>query len=80
MTNTIEEFNSEIPDDCTTIIVPRMTDPYLLKIVTETVSEMINIGNMISLVSPNFDLETLQYEQLKSGAAYMSTSNPMGSR
>lgn len=79
MTNTIEEFNPEISDDCTTIIVPRMTDPCLLKIVTETVSEMINIGNMISLVSPNFDLETLQYEQLKSGAAYMMQgANPMG--
>lgn len=71
MTNSIEEFNSDLPDDCTTILVPRNTDPCLLKIVIETVSEMINIGNMISLVSPNFDLETLQYEQLKSGAAYM---------
>lgn len=80
MTNMIEEFDSELPDECTTIIVPRMTDPCLLKIVTETVSEMINIGNMISLVSPNFDLETLQYEQLKSGAAYMAQSNPMGMR
>ena len=51
-----------------------MTDPCLMKIVTETVCEMINIGNMISLVSPNFDLETLQYEQLKSGAAYMANN------
>lgn len=74
MTNEIEDFDSTNPDICTTIIVPRMTDPCLLKIVTETVCELINIGNMISLVSPNFDLETLQYEQLKSGAAYMAAN------
>ena len=75
MTNCDETFDSEDPDKCTTIIVPKNTDICLLHIVTETVSELINIGNMITVMSPGIDLESLQLKQLASGAAYMASSS-----
>ena len=74
MTNTIEEFDLD-PDKCTTLIVPRETDAALLKIICETISELINIGNMITLMPPTLDLEQLQLEQLKTGAAYMASNS-----
>lgn len=75
MTNADETFDSSDSQKCTTIIVPKNTDICLLHIVTETVSELINIGNMITVMSPGIDLETLQLKQLASGAAYMASSS-----
>lgn len=77
MTNQDEEFNSSDCDKCTSIIVPRKTDECLLKIIIENVSSLINVGNMISLMSPEMDLEKLQYEQLASGAAYAAQNSIM---
>lgn len=74
MTNSIEEFDLD-PDKCTTLIVPRETDVALLKIISENIGELINIGNMITLMPPTLDLEQLQLEQLKSGAAYMASNS-----
>lgn len=75
MTNRNETFDSDDSDNCTTIIVPRLTDNYLLKIIIETIGELINVGNMISLMSPNLDLEALQIKQLETGAAYMASNS-----
>lgn len=75
MTNRFEGFDSEDPDSCTDILVPRNTDECLLKIIIENVGSLINVGNMITLMSPDMDLEQLQYEQLKTGAAYMRTNS-----
>lgn len=74
MTNKIEEFTND-PETCTTLIVPRETDVALLKIISETVGELINIGNMITLMPPTLDLEALQLEQLRTGAAYMASNS-----
>ena len=75
MTNKNEVFNGDNVDECTTIIVPKLTDQFLLGVIVETVGELINVGNMISLMSPSMDLEKLQYEQLASGAAYAASAN-----
>jgi chaperonin GroEL (HSP60 family) len=70
MTNKEESFEPYDVDNCTTIIVPKDTDKCLLMVVVETVCSLINIGNMITLMSPGLDLEALQIKQLESGAAY----------
>ena len=75
MTDRIEEFNANDPDKCTSLIVPRLTDECLLNIIIENVGSLINVGNMISLMSPNMDLEALQYKQLETGAAYMASNS-----
>ena len=74
MSNKIENFTND-PETCTTLIVPRETDIALLKIISETVGELINIGNMITLMPPTLDLEALQLEQLRTGAAYMASNS-----
>ena len=75
MTDRIEEFDANDPDKCTSLIVPRLTDECLLNIIIENVGSLINVGNMISLMSPNMDLEALQYKQLETGAAYMASNS-----
>lgn len=75
MSNSIEKFDSQDADKCTTLIVPRRTDECLLRIITENVGSLINVGNMISLMSPAMDLEQLQYDQLRYGAAYMQNNS-----
>ena len=77
MTDKIEEFDANDPDKCTSLIVPRLTDECLLNIIIENVGSLINVGNMISLMSPNMDLEALQYKQLETGAAYMASNSIM---
>lgn len=71
MSNQMEPFNCLDSEKCTTLIVPRNTDKCLLNIITETVSDLINVGNMITLFSPNIDVEEIQRRQLETGAAYM---------
>jgi len=75
MTNNLEHFDCNDVDKCTPLIVPKRTDECLLKIIIENVGSLINVGNMISLMSPNMDLEQLQIKQLESGAAYMATNS-----
>jgi chaperonin GroEL (HSP60 family) len=77
MTNMKEKFDSNDVEKCTTIIVPKNTDEALMSIITETVGELINVGNMISLMSPNVDVEAIQQRQLETGAAYMASSSFM---
>jgi chaperonin GroEL (HSP60 family) len=77
MTNIKETFDSTDADKCTTLIVPKNTDEALMSIITETVGELINVGNMISLMSPNVDVEAIQQKQLETGAAYMASSSFM---
>lgn len=77
MTNMNEEFDSNDVDKCTTIIVPKNTDKCLLTVIIETVGELINVGNMITLMSPGLDLEQLQIKQLESGAAYAASNTIM---
>lgn len=77
MTNNIEEFDAEDVDRCTNIIVPKNTDTCLLTIVIETVCELINMGNMITLLSPGLDLEDLQIKQMESGAIYAANNSVM---
>ena len=71
MTNSMEPFDCSDSEKCTTLIVPKNTDECLLNIVTETVSDLINVGNMITLFSPNIDVEEIQRRQMETGAAYM---------
>lgn len=75
MTNLIEEFDGNDPDNCTTLIVPKETDECLIKIIIETVGDLLTVGNMITLLSPNMDLEALQLRQLETGAAYMAQNS-----
>ena len=77
MTNNIEEFDGSDPDKCTTLIVPKETDACLIKIILETVGDLLTVGNMITLMSPNLDLEALQLKQLETGAAYMAQNSIM---
>lgn len=77
MTNRIEKFDCDNVDECTTIIVPRNTDVCLLTVVLETVCELINMGNMITIVSPGLDLEALQLKQMESGAIYAAQNSVM---
>lgn len=77
MTNRIERFDPDDVDKCTTIIVPRNTDVCLLTVVLETVCELINMGNMITIVSPGLDLEALQIKQMESGAIYAANNSVM---
>lgn len=77
MTNRIEEFNGSDPDNCTTLIVPKETDACLMRIIIETVGDLLTVGNMITLMSPNLDLEALQLKQLETGAAYMAQNSIM---
>lgn len=77
MTNRIERFDCDNVDTCTTIIVPRNTDVCLLTVVLETVCELINMGNMITIVSPGLDLEALQLKQMESGAIYAANNSVM---
>lgn len=77
MTNRIEKFDSTDVDKCTTIIVPKNTDICLLTVVIETVCELINMGNMITIVSPGLDLEQLQLKQMESGAIYAAGNSVM---
>lgn len=77
MSNINEKFDSNDVDKCTTLIVPKNTDECLMGIIVETVCELINIGNMISLMSPNLDVESIQQRQLETGAAYMASSSFM---
>ena len=74
MTNINEKFDSNNVDECTTLIVPKNTDECLMSIIVETVCELININNMITLSSPNLDVEAIQQRQLETGAAYMASS------
>ena len=75
MTNMIEQFDGNDPDNCTTLIVPKETDACLIKIILETVGDLLTVGNMITLLSPNMDLEALQLKQLETGAAYMAQNS-----
>jgi hypothetical protein len=75
MTNLIEEFDGNDPDNCTTLIVPKETDACLIQIILETVGDLLTVGNMITLLSPNMDLEALQLKQLETGAAYMAQNS-----
>lgn len=75
MTNMIEQFDGNNPDNCTTLIVPKETDACLIKIILETVGDLLTVGNMITLLSPNMDLEALQLKQLETGAAYMAQNS-----
>lgn len=77
MTNRIEKFDSDDVDKCTTIIVPKNTDVCLLTVVLETVCELINMGNMITVVSPGLDLEQLWLKQMESGAIYAAQNSIM---
>lgn len=77
MTNSIERFDCNDVDKCTTIIVPRNTDVCLLTVVIETVCELINMGNMITIVSPGMDLEALQLKQMETGAIYAAQNSIM---
>lgn len=77
MTNKIERFDCDNVEGCTTIIVPRNTDVCLLTVVMETVCELINMGNMITIVSPGMDLEALQLKQMESGAIYAAQNSIM---
>lgn len=77
MSNKIERFDADDVDKCTTIIVPKNTDVCLLTVVTETVCELINMGNMITLLSPGLDLEDLQLKQMESGAIYAANNSVM---
>lgn len=74
MSNLDETFDNTDIDKCTTIIVPKDTDKCLLTVIIETVGELINVGNMITLMSPGLDLEQLQLKQLESGAAYAASN------
>ena len=74
MTNKDEVFDPDDIDGSTSIMVPRNTDAALLRVIVETVGELINVGNMISLMPPNVDVEALQLKQLETGAAYMASS------
>jgi chaperonin GroEL (HSP60 family) len=65
MTNVYEKFNDSDPKECTQLIVPRNTDTLLMGIITESVGQLINIGNMITLARPNLDFEAIQDERLK---------------
>jgi hypothetical protein len=76
MSNNIEEFNSSDVEKSTTIMVPRNTDAYLLNIVIERVTSLINIGNMVTVVSPGLDLEAIQIEQMKNGSIF-AANNPV---
>ena len=76
MSNDIEEFNSSDVEKSTTIMVPRNTDAYLLNIVIERVTSLINIGNMVTVVSPGLDLEAIQIEQMKNGSIF-AANNPV---
>lgn len=75
MSNLNEEFDAKDPEKCTTILVPRNTDSALLKIIIETVGELINIGNMTTLMPPNVDVEAIQLRQLETGATYMASAS-----
>lgn len=75
MTDNIEVFDGEDLDKCTTLIVPKETDSCLIKIIIETVGDLLTVGNMITLLSPNMDLEALQLKQLETGAAYMAQNS-----
>ena len=77
MTNKIERFDCNDVNNCTTIIVPRNTDVCLLTVVIETVCELINMGNMITIVSPGMDLEALQLKQMETGAIYAAQNSIM---
>ena len=77
MSNSIEEFNGLDCDSCTTLIVPKETDACLIRIILETVGDLLTVGNMITLLSPNLDLEALQLKQLETGAAYMANNSMM---
>ena len=77
MSNSIEEFNGSDSDNCTTLIVPKETDACLIRIILETVGDLLTVGNMITLMSPNMDLEALQLKQLETGAAYMAQNSIM---
>lgn len=77
MTNKIEKFDADDVDKCTTIIVPKNTDVCLLTVVLETVCELINMGNMITIVSPGLDLEQLYVKQMESGAIYAAGNSIM---
>ena len=74
MTNMDETFNCDSVESSTSIIVPRKTDAALLRVIIESVGELINVGNMISLMPPNVDVEALQLKQLETGAAYMASA------
>lgn len=74
MTNMDEVFYENDVVNSTSIIVPRNTDSALLRVIVESVGELINVGNMISLMPPNVDVEALQLKQLETGAAYMASS------
>lgn len=75
MTNMDEVFDSTSPSNSTSIMVPRNTDSALLRVIIESVGELINVGNMISLMPPNVDVEALQLKQLETGAAYMASAS-----
>ena len=75
MTNIEEQFDANDVDKCTSIIVPRNTDMYLMSVIIENVCSLLNIGNMITLVSPSLDLEALQLRQMETGAIYAATNS-----
>lgn len=75
MTNMDEKFDSDSVESSTSIMVPRNTDAALLRVIIESVGELINVGNMISLMPPNVDVEALQLKQLETGAAYMASAS-----
>lgn len=75
MTNMDEKFDPDSVDSSTSIMVPRNTDAALLRVIIESVGELINVGNMISLMPPNVDVEALQLKQLETGAAYMASAS-----
>lgn len=74
MSNRDEVFDVNDIEGSTSIMVPRNTDSALLRVIVESVGELINVGNMISLMPPNVDVEALQLKQLETGAAYMASS------
>ena len=74
MSDKNEEFDSNDPEKCTTIIVPKKTDICLMRIIIEIVGELINVGNMISLMPPNIDVAAIQQRQLETGATYMASA------
>lgn len=75
MTNMDEKFDPDSVESSTSIMVPRNTDAALLRVIIESVGELINVGNMISLMPPNVDVEALQLKQLETGAAYMASAS-----